>query len=318
VKRAFLALSLLATTVHATNRVVLVRDPAALDGRAVNAARTRAMVATGLQTLTGQTTETAAWQRLVTSTDVVGIKISTIAAPAHVTHPEVLDALVAGLHRAGVPTNQIVIFDRDPKKLRDAGYTQFPVTSIIGEAGWDPGVFIENKLVGKLIWGDLDFGAEEPLSTRSHFPKLLTQTITKLINVPVLMDHDAAGIAGGLYNVTVGMADNTRRFEQTGQRPDAAIRELAARPELRSRLVLTITDALIAGYAGGPVFKPQYSWPHAGLYFSRAAAALDAVCLDVLEAKRKEQNVAPIGDRAGHIGREDRRELELVEAPVAN
>lgn len=310
-KRAFLALWCLATAVHATNRVVLVRDPAVLDGRTVNALRTRAMVATGMQLLTGQTNEAAAWQQFFTSTDVVGIKISTLAAPAHVTHPEVLAALVAGLQLAGISTNQIFIFDRDPKKLDDAGYRHLPVTAIIGQAGWDAGVFIESKIVGRLIWGDLDFGAEEPLSTRSHFPKLLTQTITKLINVPVLMDHDAAGLAGGLYNVTVGMVDNTRRFEQLGQRPEAAIQELAARPELRSKLVLTITDALIAGYAGGPAFKPQYAWPHAGLYFSRDAAASDAVCRDLLAAKRKEQNIAPSA-----ISPPDRPLIEFVEREI--
>ncbi|MEI6085712.1 MAG: DUF362 domain-containing protein, partial [Verrucomicrobiota bacterium] len=321
VKRTFLALCLLASTAHATNRVVLVRDPAVLDGRNVNAARAAAMVNASMKSLTSQTNLTAAWQQLFSSNDVVGIKVSTVAAPAHVTHPEVLAAIAAGLQLAGVASTNIIIFDRDPKKLRDAGYTGLRVAAIIGETGWDAGVFIESPSVGKLIWGDLEFGKEEPLSNRSHFPKLLTQTITKLINVPVLMDHEAAGLAGCLYNVTLGMADNVRRFEQPGQRPDPAIIELYARPELRRKLVLNIADALYAGYAGGPAFKPQYSWPYAGLYFSRDAVALDAVCLDLVEAKRQEQNVAPIGDRAGHVmaagkaklGQVDREQIELVE-----
>ena len=162
-------------------------------------------------------------------------------------------------------------------------------------------MFVENSLVGKLIWGDLEFGKPDPLSTLSHLPKLVTRTITKLINVPVLMDHDVAGLAGCLYNISLGLADNTRRFEQFGQRGDSIIAELAAVPVVRAKLVLNICDAFVAGYAGGPAFKPQYSWPHGGIYFSRDPVAIDTMCLELLEGKRKEERLPPIGSRASHV-----------------
>ena len=288
---------------ESTNRVVLVRDATVVNGWQVDSQRARAMVTAGVQQLTGQTNETAAWQQFVSSTDVVGIKVSTLAAPLHVTHQAVLDAIAAGLRLAGVPASNIVVFDREPRKLVDADYraTGFRIEPIIGGAGWEPGVSVDSPLVGKLIWGDLEFGQPEPLSTLSHLPKLVTRTITKLINVPVLQDHEATGLAGCLYNLSLGLADNTRRFEQSGQRGDPAIAQLANLPAVRTKLVLNICDALIVGYAGGPAFKPQYSWPYGGLYFSQDPVAIDIIGLDVIEAKRREVQLPPIGVRASYL-----------------
>ena len=285
------------------SRVVLVRDPDALSGWHMDAARARAMVAAGLQQLSGQTNETLAWQQFVTPADVVGIKVSTLAAPLHVTHQAVVDAIAAGLRQAGVLASNIVVFDRDPGKLADADYRAdgFRIEPVITGAGWDAAVNLDSPLVGKLIWGDLEFGRSEALSTLSHLPKLLTRTVTKLINVPVLQEQAATGLAGCLYNVTLGMADNTRRFEQFGQRGDPAIAQLGNLAAVRSKLVLNICDALIVGYAGGPGFKPQYSWPYGGLYFSRDPVALDVMALDVIEAKRRDSRLEPIGDRARHL-----------------
>jgi hypothetical protein len=57
------------------------------------------------------------------------------------------------------------------------------------------------------------------------------------------------------------------------------------------------------------------------LYFSRDPVAVDAVCLELLEAKRKEAKVSPLGERAAHVataaklglGHSDRKQIELIE-----
>jgi uncharacterized protein (DUF362 family) len=294
------------------SRVVVVRDPAT---------RVPAMVATGLKTLTGSGTEAAAWGQFVASNDVVGLKISTQAGSAHATHRAVVEALVAGLESAGVPRTNIWVFDRDPHKLRAAGYEGTNEVAVIGDTGWDADRFYESRLVGKLIWGDLLFGTEQ-ISTRSHLPKLLTQSITKLINVPVLQDHDVYGLAGCLYNVSLGMVDNTRRFESARLRGDPGIPGICALPAVRGKLVLNVVDALVVGYAGGPEFKPQYSWPAGALYFSRDPVAVDTVAVDLLESKRREQKIPPIGDAAAYVGaatrlglgQSDRDRIELIAA----
>lgn len=317
-------------TATVKSRVVLARDPTAVNGLRVDTPKIRPLLAAGIQALTGKTNEVSAWRSIFTSKDVVGIKISTLAGPLHSTHREVVNAIAAGLVTAGVTPTNIIVWDRDPRKMRDAEWTTdanqsshaYRVSSVIGGSGWDTQAAYENRVVGKLIWGDLEFGAEEALGTRSHLPKLLTQTITKLISVPVLMNHDACGMAGCLYNVTLAAVDNTRRFEQFGMHGDPMIPEIyASFPQIRNNLVLNIMDALVGGYAGGPAFKPQYSWPYGGLYFSFDPVAVDAVCLGLLETQRKASHVPAIGANANHIitagkaglGQSDRANIELIE-----
>lgn len=317
----FLVLLSIAATNAPQSRVVVARDASAVHGLKVDAAKVRNLVAAGIQAFAGQSNTAAAWRSMFSSNDVVGIKISTLAAPLHATHHEVVDAIVAGLESAGVASTNIIVWDRDPRRLRLAGYLN--AHAVINETGWDSEQFYESNLVGKLIWGDLQFGQEEPLGTRSHFPKLLTEKITKLINVPILMDHDACGLAGSLYNISIGALDNTRRFEQFGQTGNPFIAEIATSPVVRPKLVLHIADALIGGYAGGPGFKPQYSWPLGAIYFSRDPVALDTICLELIEEQRKQAHITPIDTNAGHItsagrlglGQSDRAQIEIIEAP---
>jgi uncharacterized protein (DUF362 family) len=117
----------------------------------------------------------------------------------------------------------------------------------------------------------------------------------------VLQDNDGSGLGGCLYNVSVDMVDNNRRFEMFGQKADAAIVSIGAMPVVRTKLVLNIMDGLIGGFAGGPNFKPQYSWPYAGLYFSRDPVAVDSISLNLLETKRHEAKISNIGSLASHV-----------------
>jgi uncharacterized protein (DUF362 family) len=299
-------------------RVVCVKDTGAVRGDIVDAARVRAMVQAGIQTLTSQKNLAAAWGQFASSNDVVGIKINTQAAPLQNTRREVVDAIIEGLRAAGVASTNIIVWDRDPAKLAAADFKN--ARAVIGDTGWDKNTFCNNKLAGKLIWGDLAFGSGDELSNLSHFPNLLNR-ITKLINVPVLMDHETCGLTGSLYNLSLGMVDNARRFEQMGQRGDPYIAEIASLPPVREKLVLTIMDALVAGYAGGPSYKARFSWPASSLYFSRDPVAVDAVCLELIEAKRKQAQVPPAGARASHIqtaaragtGVADLAQIELLE-----
>jgi hypothetical protein len=286
-----------------TSIVVVARDPAAVNGLQFDSQRVRQLVRAGLTALTGAGDERSAWQQLVNSNDVVGIKISTLAAPLQVTRPELIRALADGLRQAGVAATNIIVFDRDPKKLRDAGYAAhgYRLESVVGGDGWDAGVFYEHQLAGKLIWGDRLFGAEEGLSTRSHFPRLLTQTLTKLINVPVVMDHEATGLAGALYSLSLGLVDNWRRFEQFGQRGDPFIAALAREPAVRDKLVLNVVDGLRIGYAGGPSFKMRYSVAAATLWFSRDPVATDTLALEAIEQARRADNLPSVAPQATHI-----------------
>ena len=312
------------------SQVVLVRDATAVDGFNVDDAKARVMVASGIKAFTGEKDEAAAWQHFVSSNDVVGIKINTQSGPLQSTRRAVVEAIAQGLRSAGVSRTNIYVFDRDPLQMRAAGYLRVSATNLLREVaivdgtGWDPAVYFQNNLAGKLIWGDLLFGKEEgeDISKRSHLPQLVTKTITKLINVPVLQDHDVCGVSGCLYNLALGMVDNTRRFEMPGQHGDPMIAEICTMQPVRGKLVLNIMDGLIAGYAGGPSFKPQYSWNYGAIYVSADPVAIDTVCIEALDAKRRGAKVPPIGPLAGHLataarlglGQNDRAKIEVVEA----
>jgi hypothetical protein len=310
------------------SHVVLVRDPSVVSSFSVDAGKAAAMVSAGIKALTGENDDAAAWRHFVSSNDVVGIKINTQSGALQSPRRAVLEAIAIGLRSAGVSATNIYVFDRDPLQMDAAGYrpgrgtNQMQVVSIIDGTGWDANVYFENNLAGRLIWGDLLFGQEgESLSKRSHLPKLVTQTITKLIDVPVLQDHDACGLAGCLYNISVGMVDNMRRFETVGQHGDPMIAEICGMHQLREKLVLSVMDGLIAGYAGGPGFKPQYSWNYGALYFSTDPVAIDSLAVAVLDGKRNGSKISPIGPLATHVttasrlglGQSERAKIDLSE-----
>ncbi len=283
----------------------------------------------GVNTLTGETSTAAAWRHFVNSNDVVGIKINTQAGSLQSTRRAVVEAIAQGLRAAGVIATNIYVFDRDPIQMRAADYLKTNTTdqmqevSIIDGTGWEPIAYFQDNLAGKLIWGDLLFGKDldQDLSKRSHLPKLVTETITKLINIPVLQNHETCGLAGCLYNLSLGMVDNTRRFETGGQHGDPMIAEICNMPALRGKLVLNVMDGLIAGYAGGLGFKPRFSWNYDALYFSTDPVAIDSLCVDVLDAKGRAATVPLIRPLASHIttanrlglGQSDPANIELSE-----
>ena len=289
------------------------------------------MVVAGINALTGEKDEAAAWRHFVSTNDVVGIKINTQSGPLQSTRRPVVEAIAQGLRAAGVSADNIYVFDRDPIQMRAAGYlktgatNQFQEVSIIDGTGWDPAAYFQNNLAGKLIWGDLLFGKEmdQDISKRSHLPKLVTETITKLINIPVLQNHETCGLAGCLYNLSLGLVDNTRRFETAGQHGDPMIAEISNMPALRGKLVLNIMDGLLAGYAGGTGFKPEYSWNYGALYFSTDPVAIDSLCIDVLDIRCREARVPLIRPLATHVttatrlrlGQSDPEKIDLAEVP---
>jgi hypothetical protein len=131
------------------------------------------------------------------------------------------------------------------------------------------------------------------------------------------------GLAGCLYNLSLGLVDNTRRFETSGQHGDPMIAEISNMPALRGKLVLNVMDGLLAGYAGGTGFKPQYSWNYGALYFSTDPVAIDSLCIDVLDVRCREARVPLIRPLATHVttatrlglGQSDPAKIDLTETP---
>ena len=97
--------------------------------------------------------------------DVVGIKVFSAAGEIDGTRPAVVAAVVHGLLDAGLPTTNIIIWDRHADDLRAAGF--FKLGQQLGvraagavETGYDPTNFYlpDSPVIGNLVWGDLEFG----------------------------------------------------------------------------------------------------------------------------------------------------------------
>ncbi len=252
------------------------------------------MVNRAVASLTGKATVAEAWQSLISTQDVVGIKVFSAAGPISGTRPAVVAAVVRGLLDAGLPPEQIIIWDKHEDDLRAAGF--FKLAALLGvraagcvESGYDPTNFYnpDTAVIGHLVWGDLEFGKKgEGVGRKSFVAKLVSQQITKIISVAPLLNENDAGVCGHLYSVALGSVDNTMRFDGDPSRLAVAVPEIYALPLLGDHVTLNITDALIGQYAGGASVLLQYSDVLNQLWFGRDPVALDMLALKELDRER--------------------------------
>src|SRR5256886_8274492 len=275
----------------------------------------RAMVDRLILAVTGQPDLAKAWGSLVSPNDKIGIKISAAGGELFTTHHDVVTAIVDGLVAAGHPRSRIVVWDRSLQGTKEAGYKKaadgFELKSIAPREGYDPKATLTAPLLGKLVWGDVDYisdrGKSAPLSDTentsdvSHFSRILSSEVTKIINVPVMSNSTTNGIAGCLYNVTIPNIDNWRRFAQGTGFGAESIAIIYSNPVISQKVVLNIMDGLAAQYGGGPQSQPNFAVHHATLYASKDPVALDTVALKRLDEWRSKSNFAPIGRVASYV-----------------
>lgn len=302
--------------VPAISKVFSAQEPRAIVEYREDAALSAKMVDQLVMAVTGRPTVAAAWRSLVSPKDRVGIKVSAAGAPFCISHPGVVEAIAAGLEQAGVPRTQIIIWDRDLEKLRAAGFDgrgRHAVRGLELPRDWDREAVFSAPVLGKLIWGDLLFREKlrrkdgrraedgDQLSSDSHLARILSREVTKVVNVPALSEVAGCGVGGALYNMTVPNVDNWRRFLQGDISGAESLAALYADERIAPKVVLTVMDALVAQYAGGPGSQPNYAFHHQTLYASLDPVAIDAVALRQLEAWRAQARLSPIGTRAGWL-----------------
>lgn len=280
-------------------RVIVTEDAAALEVFTPRPEVVRRLVDTGLRRLTDQPTTAAAWRALVSPQDTVGIKVLAAPGPLVGTRPAVVEAVVQGLLEAGLPPRQVVIWDKHLSDLRLAGYGELARRQGVrlagsADTGYDETVSYSAALVGKLLWGDLEFGKTgEGVGRRSFVSKLLTQDVTKLVLVTPLLNHNQLGVSGHLYSLTFGSVDNTLRFETSPVHLAQAIPELWAMEVLGDRVVLCLTDALLGQYVGEEQTRLHQSAKLNQLWFSRDPVALDVLAIQKLEQLRAAAGLPP-------------------------
>ncbi len=295
-------------------KVVKVTDRRSFANEKFDAQVIGEMVLKGITTLTGRNAKDS-FRLLIDPRDVVGLKVNPVGPPLINTRPEVAEAVIRWLVDHGIPTSNIVIWDRFDYMLKDAGFTRerFPGIAIEGlqtmdEEGnkwrgpdgkhlsvnnFDQEVYYEAK--GAVWTSDRNQKNEEGYlnqhvfnGERSFFGKLLTKRLTRIINLAAYKNTGAA-ISMATKNLGYGSICNTGRLHAgLALRVNA---EVLAAPVLRDKLALNITDGLRAQYDGGPDKNAQFVYDNHSLYFATDPFALDMACHQELAAKRKEQGV---------------------------
>jgi hypothetical protein len=226
-----------------------------------------------------------------------------------------VNAIVDGLATAGHPRSSIIVWDRSLGGIKEAGYRPavdgYQLKSIAPRDGYDAKATLSAPLAGKLVWGDFEyvgdtgkmplFADTEATSNVSHFSKIISSEVDKVINLPVMSVSETNGIAGCIYNMTIPNIDNWRRFAQGSRFGAESLAEIYGNPLIANKVVFNLMDGLIAQHAGGPQPQPNYAVHHATLYASRDPVALDAMALRRLEEWRKRGSLRPVSSMAAYI-----------------
>lgn len=259
----------------AKSRVVIARDERLRGaGSTVDSQRMLGMLDRAMQSLFDRDRPIEAWRKLVRPGELVGLKVNTLGGRGISSNLQLVEAICARLQEAGVKAKDIVVWDRGSDELERAGFHLSMGGNGVQCFGTDR-VDYETDLAA--------YG-----SVGSRLSKILTRHCNVLINVPVLKDHDGAGVTIALKNL-YGVIHNPNKYHPNGC--DPYIADLNMLPEIRSRMRLTICDATTAMYEGGPAYKPEHSWKNNALLVSQDPVALDYTGWQMIERKRAQMGL---------------------------
>ena len=286
----------------APGRVVRARHAEVWDGDALVPDALGQMLDASVLTLTGLEDAPGAWAALFQPEERIAIKVNSIRGSHVWTHVPLVVAVAERLQQAGIPPEQITIFDRRTAELNRAGFPINPNgpgircygTEGAYTAGWE---LMDTKIRLSEIVLDCD----------------------ALINVPVLKSHTISGITFGLKN-HYGTFDRPSRFH--GERISQALGELNALEPIRERTRLIIGDALVVVEPGWASTVPGDS-----ILASFDPVALDAIGLDIFVtamgqdspgAKSAISRAAPWLEHAAGLGlgTDDREQIDLIALDV--
>ena len=278
VLRAGGAMGLLAAAQQAApakSKVVIARDNLLRGtGSTVDSRRVLALLDRAMQSLFDRDHAIEAWSRLVRPGDKVGVKVNALGGRGLSSNLQLVEAICERLQEAGIKAGDIVVWDRDSAEMERSGFHLSMGGNGVQCFGTDR-VDYEQDLVA--------YG-----SVGSRLSRILTQRCNVLINVPVLKDHDGAGVTIAMKNM-YGVIHNPNKYHPNGCNPYIA--DLNMLPEIRTGMRLIICDATTAQYEGGPAYKPEYSWKQNALIVSQDPVALDYTGWQIIERKRAEKGL---------------------------
>ena len=232
-----------------------------------------------LQAITGRHDATAAWRSLFAPEENVGIKVSCLPGRPLSSSLGLVAAVVDGLLAAGLAEKNITIWERSSRELEKAGFR-------ISRSGL--------KIMGTDEFPDGGYSDHMEFSgSMGTFFSRIMESIDALINVPVLKDHDLAGLSGAMKNM-YGAIYNPNKFH--ANHCDPFVAELCNHPLIKGKLRLVVCDASRVQVHNGPAYYPPYAREYGGILVSRDPVALDFAARGIIDSLRREMGLPTLAE----------------------
>jgi hypothetical protein len=242
----------------AASQLVRVHHSGAWDGDKLVPDALRQMLDAGITHLTGINDANQAWAALFSPNERIAIKVNTILSSSYWTPVPLVMAVTQSLQDAGVPAEQIVIYDRDPSELGNAGFK-------INRDG--PGVRCASST--RYVKGYKLVGIDASLSD-------VLLSCDALINMPILKSHGNAGMTFSMKN-HYGTFQRPTEFYHSGKGIQQGIAELNAWPDIKNRTRLIVGSLL--NFVGASSWDWSNALPGDSLLFSFDPVAADAYAM---------------------------------------
>jgi uncharacterized protein (DUF362 family) len=254
------------------SKIVIARDPALHgSGNQLDEKRVLALLDRAIAAYTGRQNPVAAWKHIVPQGKVIGLKTNGLGGKGISTHLVLVLAIAERLQQAGVKPGNILVWDRNARDLRACGLTINTDPSRIRCYGSDVAGYEEQPVACG--------------SAKVHLSKILTRECAMVINLPILKDHELAGITFAMKNM-FGVVNRPFDLHANGCNPGVA--DLNCVPVIREKVRFTIGDALTSVYDGGPGFRPERLWYPNALIVGEDRVALDQTAWQLIDRKRAE------------------------------
>jgi uncharacterized protein (DUF362 family) len=286
-------------------RVAAIENPASIISGNFQSDAIQAMLRRGMMELTGAPSWQDAWKMFFEPGDVVGIKLNPVGMPHVISSAPVVNGVIDGLRSAGLKAQDIVVYDRYRAQFFKAGYDKWLPEGVrmshaaedfdeIQQAidGYDPDVYLDLPLTRP------GFDITNKTARQSHASLFISKQVNKLVNLPVLKDHQSAGVTLALKNMSHGLVNNVSRSHGTvtANACGTFTPAVVSMPVIRDKAVLHILDGIKGLYHGGPSARPQFVWEHHTIYFATDPVALDHIGWKVIDAKRASVGMKPVAE----------------------
>ncbi len=266
----------------------------------------RSMVDLSIVQLTGLPAAKDAWLALFDPAEKIAIKVNAFRNSSLWTHAPLVMAVTDSMTEAGIPGENITIFDYYTGELETAGFT-------INKDG--PGV--------RCYGTENDYGARWPVDVSSVQLSDILVGADALINMPVMKTHGMSGITFALKN-HYGCVSNPSLLHMI----DPMLPALNTLPPIKDATRLVIGDALgasIVGRASLPYWVEDQKGDSILMSFDPLAQDRVALAMLIQMAKAMNEDTGYMTglssawmDRAqtAGLGTNDLKNIDLVELKV--